>query len=160
MARRPLPPRGSASAPPEMTILATMADADLFAPWFAHRPSWDAWRAFLCALFALPMTADQLATYRQCTSRASAPTVPAREAWLVCGRRSGKSFIVALCAVFLAVVHDWRRHLAPGERAIIMVVSVDRKSSRSIIRGCRRAWCRPLQSRCAMRRLLSGMRGT
>jgi hypothetical protein len=37
-----------------------------------------AWFAFLATLFALPMTAEQLAVYRQCTGRAEPPTVAVR----------------------------------------------------------------------------------
>src|SRR5215813_7126993 len=33
---------------------------------------------------------------------AQAPTTPFREAYLICGRRAGKSFVLALIAVFLA----------------------------------------------------------
>ena len=57
-----------------------------------------AWFAFLAALFGLPMMPDQLALYQQCTGRSVAPTAPAREGWLVCGRRAGKSFVLALIA--------------------------------------------------------------
>jgi hypothetical protein len=59
------------------------------------------------------------------------------EAWLVCGRRAGKSFVLALVAVFLAVFHDYRRYLAPGERATIMVIATDRKQARTIFRYVR-----------------------
>ena len=51
------------------------------------------------------------------------------EAWLICGRRSGKSFILALIAAYLAVFRDWRVHLAPGEAATIMVLASDRKQA-------------------------------
>jgi hypothetical protein len=36
------------------------------------------------------------------TGRTTPPTSPLHEAWLVCGRRGGKSFILATIAVFLA----------------------------------------------------------
>jgi hypothetical protein len=66
----------------------------VFRPFFKG-DSWDAWRAFLASLFALPMTAEQTAIYREHTGRNDAPTVPSNEGWLVCGRRSGKSFMLA-----------------------------------------------------------------
>ena len=40
------------------------------------------------------MSADELALFTRCTGRASAPAEVASEAWLVCGRRSGKSFVL------------------------------------------------------------------
>ena len=76
-------------------------DEQLFAPWF-RRGEWSAWFAFLAALFALPMSGEQLALYRRCTGREQPPRQRCAEAWLVCGRRAGKSFVLALVAVFLA----------------------------------------------------------
>ena len=84
-------------------------------------------------MFALPMTPDQLDVYRRCTARTKSPIEPAKEAWLICGRRAGKSFILALCAVFIACFRDWGPHLAPGERATIMVIASDRRQARTII---------------------------
>ena len=120
-----------------LTILDALADHKLFARWFRHPNSWAAWRVFLAALFALPMTEDQLATYRQCTGRQTAPTTPATEGWLICGRRAGKSFMLALVAVFLACFTDYRRYLAPGERGTVIVVATDRRQARVILRYIR-----------------------
>lgn len=116
------------------TILDCINDRELFAPWFRDRQTWAAWFAFLCALFALPMSDEQLATYRQCTGRNEAPTAVAKEAWLVCGRRAGKSFVLALIAVFLACFHDYRQYLAPGERGVVLIIASDRKQARVILR--------------------------
>lgn len=87
-----------------ITILDAMSDRNLFAPWFKDPASWAAWRAWLAALFALPMTPEQFAVYKQCTGRSDPPSSPAQEGWLVCGRRAGKSFILALVAVFLSAL--------------------------------------------------------
>lgn len=118
-------------------IIDAIRDPKLFAPWFRHANTWQAWFAFLCALFALPMSPDQLALYRRCTGRNEPPIAPASEAWLVCGRRAGKSFILALVAVFLACFHDYRQYLAPGERGTILIVATDRKQARVILRYVR-----------------------
>src|SRR5262249_48642005 len=48
--------------------------------------------------------------------------------------RAGKSFTLAMIAVFLAAFREWRPHLAPGERATIMVLATDRKQARVIFR--------------------------
>ena len=50
------------------------------------------------------------------------------------GRRGGKSFILALVAVFLACFHDWRPYLGPGERATVMIIAADRRQARTIMR--------------------------
>jgi len=72
--------------------------------------------------------------FRACTGRAALPDTPFGEAWLVCGRRAGKSFVLALVAVFLACFKSYAEHLGPGERAVVMVIATDRKQARVIFR--------------------------
>jgi len=120
-----------------ITILEAMNDANLFARWFKRAETWVAWRAFLCALFALPMSPEQFTIYQQCTGRDEPPTAPATEAWLVCGRRSGKSFILALVATFLACFYDYRPYFTPGERGAVLIIARDRKQARVILRYIR-----------------------
>jgi hypothetical protein len=91
-----------------------------------------AWFTFLKALFALPMDASERAMFTECTGRDPPPIVQVLEGWLICGRRAGKSFILALVAVFLAVFRDYKPFLAPGERATIVVIAADRKQARII----------------------------
>ena len=55
-------------------------------------------RAFLAALFALPLTEAECAIYQHHTGRAEVPTMPFKEAALVVGRRGGKSRMLALVA--------------------------------------------------------------
>jgi hypothetical protein len=122
------------TAMPHVDIFDVIFDDNLFGRWFKKRATWLPWYAFLAALFALPMTAEQLAIYQQCTGRSEAPTKPASEAWLICGRRAGKSFIIALCATFMAVFRTWTEFLAPGERGTILIVACDRKQARIVFR--------------------------
>jgi hypothetical protein len=116
-----------------MNILDAMDDDAVFGQHF-RKDSWSAWRAFLSTLFALPLNEGQLKIYRQCTGRTEPPLAPAAEGWLVCGRRAGKSLMLALIAVFLSCFRDWRSHLAAGERATVMVVCADRRQARVIMR--------------------------
>jgi hypothetical protein len=120
-----------------VNILETLNDPKLFGPWLKNPATWAAWRALLAALFALTMTEDQLATYRECTGRNAPPESTATEAWLICGRRAGKSFMLALIAVFLACFYDYRRYLSPGERGMVLVIASDRKQARTILRYIR-----------------------
>lgn len=117
---------------PIPSILDVIARPE-FKPWFPNEAGWQAWFAFLAALFALPMTPEQLAIYQQCTGRIVPPAQPHREGWLICGRRSGKSYIMALCACYMAVFRDWRPFLSPGGRATIMVIARDRDQAAEII---------------------------
>lgn len=120
-----------------MNLLQAMNDERLLAPWFRHPESWTAWRSFVAALFGLPLTEQQAGLFRQCTGREELPTDQAQEAWLICGRRSGKSFILALLAVYLACFKRYQVHLAPGERATVLVLATDRKQARIIFRYAR-----------------------
>jgi hypothetical protein len=117
-----------------VNILQAVDDEELFRPWFRDPETWRAWRAFLAALFALPMTEEQREIFTACTGRQTPPVEPFGEAWLVCGRRSGKSLTLALVAVFMACFKDWSAHLAPGERGVILVLASDRRQSRVIFR--------------------------
>ena len=117
-----------------MNILQATQDPQLFDRWFKDRETWAAWFAFLCALFALPMSAEQEATYRRCTERTELPKERFNEAWLVCGRRAGKSFVLALIAVFLGCFFNWRPYLSPGESGFIIIIAADRRQARTIFK--------------------------
>ncbi|TIT36185.1 MAG: hypothetical protein E5W65_10500 [Mesorhizobium sp.] len=120
-----------------MNILEACESKLLFAPWFKNRATYEAWFAFLAALFGLPMSDEQLALYKHHTGRTEAPTEASSEAWLIVGRRGGKSFIMALIAVFLACFFDYRQYLAPGEKATVLVIAADRRQARVIVRYVR-----------------------
>ncbi|MDE1906712.1 MAG: hypothetical protein KGH75_09730 [Rhodospirillales bacterium] len=116
-----------------ITILEAMDDPNLFAPFFKGT-SWTAWRAFLAALFALPMDDAAQAIYTRHTGRTDPPREAFKEAALVIGRRGGKSRVLATIAVFLACFRDYEPYLAPGEVATIAIIAADRRQARSIFR--------------------------
>ena len=62
-----------------VTILDAVDDANLFAPWFREPATWAAWRAFLAALFALKMSSEQFAVFKECTGRNAPPQQPAKK---------------------------------------------------------------------------------
>jgi len=117
------------------TIIDAMRDPALFGPWFKG-DSWTAWRAFLAALFGLPMpTSDCVDAYFKHTGRSVyTPGAPTREAWLAVGRRGGKSRIAALLAVYVACFRTYDVVLAPGEVGTLPVIAADRRQARTIMR--------------------------
>ena len=128
--RRPRQGRQTAS----FDILQVMDNPELFGRWF-EGPSWNPWRVFLAALFGLPMTPAQAAFYQQCTGRADPPKEPSKEAWVIAGRRAGKSAVLAFIAAYLACFKDYTPYLKMvGERATIRIMSADRDQSRVIFR--------------------------
>ncbi len=115
-----------------MTILESLADANLFARFFQPRETWGAWLAFMAAVYGLPIDGNALALYQRHTGRTTRPTAPAREAWVIVGRRGGKSRVAALLAVYAAAFR--RYQLAPGERGVAMVIAADRRQARVVFR--------------------------
>jgi hypothetical protein len=114
----------SRSAP--ITFLDAMQDPALFGPWFKPESSWAAWRVFAKALFGLGLDADDVEVFSRHTGRSTPPAAPAREAWVPVGRRGGKSIFAAALAVYMATFRDYRPHLKPGERAVVMVLAADK----------------------------------
>ncbi len=116
-----------------MNIADALDSPDLFARHF-RGDTWDTWKVFLRALFGLPMTTEQVTVFEHHTGRQTPPAAPFKEAALICGRRGGKSRMLALIATFLAVIPDYEPFLAPGEVATIAIIAADRKQARSIFR--------------------------
>jgi hypothetical protein len=119
-----------------MSILQTMREPELFGQWFTGK-TWQVWRAFLAALFGLPMPDELAASCREHSGRTEAPTTAAREGWVILGRRGGKSRIAALVAVYLACFRYYRHVLAPGEVGTLAVIAADRRQARVVLRYIR-----------------------
>ena len=116
-----------------MNLIEAMDDPNLFGRQFAG-PSWTPWRAFIAMVFGLPVPPELRELARECTGYDQAPSSPVREAWVVAGRRAGKSRIFALIAVyFAATFKDWSEHLAPGERGFVLVIGSERQQADSIM---------------------------
>lgn len=94
--------------------------------------TWATWRAVLKAAHALDLTPDERAIIETLTNRRTLPSSPVRELWLLLGRRSGKSIVAALLAVWATCCRSYT--LAPGEVGVFMVIAADRKQARVIKR--------------------------
>jgi len=119
-----------------MNIDRAFRDERLFAAALGNLDTWHVWLTVLCAAFALPLTAAQLQTFAAISGGRLPPARQARELWIVAGRRSGKSRIAALVAVFIALFVQHRK--APGERPMVLVIagSVDQAATVfSYVRG-------------------------
>jgi hypothetical protein len=111
------------------TIVELCHDKTVFGPWFKKRffqsaNSWAPWFSFMKVLFGLVMDEQDAELYRQCTGRSDTPS-GFTEAWLCCGRRGGKSFVLSVIAVYLACFKDWSPYLQRGERATIAILAKD-----------------------------------
>jgi hypothetical protein len=117
-----------------MTIIEAIEDRNIFGALFKKISTWRVWIVVLKAIFALPMDEGELAIYRQYTGRERPPEKPFEELWLIIGRRGGKSYIVAIIVVYLAIFRDYSAFLSPGERGTIMIQATDRKQARTLFR--------------------------
>jgi hypothetical protein len=115
-----------------ITIIDALRDRKLFGSLFADLSTWQAWIAWLKAVFGLSMDETELALYQQCTARQNPPISGIKEAYAVVGRRGGKSRIVAFAAVYIACFHDFRKYLAPGERGMVLTIARDRDQSKVV----------------------------
>ena len=110
-----------------VTILEALQDKNLLGQFLKDPATWRAWFALLRAFFGLRPAKGDPGTFEQCTGRGRWPKTPAKEAWVICGRRSGKSFLTALLACFLAVFREYR--LAAGETGYVIIVAPTKNQS-------------------------------
>ena len=127
-----------------MNILEALDDPNLLGASIRDAESWKPWKGLLAAAFGLPLDPYQAELFRQCTGRRVPSSAPAAYLWLVIGRRGGKSFAMALIAVYLAAFRDWRKYLSPGERAIVLLVAADREQAKILHRYCQGILSPPL----------------
>jgi hypothetical protein len=119
-----------------MTILDFLDSPQLLKVMFREPETWRSWRVFLAALYGLGFKSDaEGALFRASTGLEACPASDSvREAFVIAGRRGGKSTIAAALSVFAAASRDWRTSLAPGERAWIFLLAVDKLQAR-VLRG-------------------------
>ncbi|MET3302623.1 hypothetical protein [Bradyrhizobium diazoefficiens] len=116
-----------------LTLLEAAHDPNIFQPSLPEPDDWTSWFAFLAAIFAYDMTPEQRALFEKCTGRKTPPAKQVKEAWLIAGRRAGKSRVLALCAVWLAAFFNYKPYLARGQRAVVQVMAADREQTREIM---------------------------
>jgi hypothetical protein len=121
--------RGSAG-PWSGTILDLMDAAGMMGP------EWTAWRAFWCAVYALPMSPDELVIYQRHTKRETPPAEPVAEAWMCIGRGGGKTRNSSLNAIYRALVFD-SASVDPGEDVVIPLLASDRRQARAALKYIR-----------------------
>jgi hypothetical protein len=83
--------------------------------------SWFVWFIVLKAAFAIGLDAAELATFQEVAGGRLPPARLVRELWIIAGRRSGKSRIAALIAVYLSIFSKYR--LSAGERGVVLIVA-------------------------------------
>jgi phage terminase large subunit-like protein len=111
----------------DITVSEALASPKLFAPFFAGS-SWDTWKAVIKAMFGEPLNTAELALFRAVAER-DPPVSPVREMAAIAGRGGGKDSVATVIAAVMAVNYDPHR-LRPGERAVVMLLAVDREQAK------------------------------
>ncbi len=127
-------------AVPALVTLAT--DPACFGDTYGAA-SWRPWHAALAVLDGRPdlLSSDDAAFARErlgLAAGAPLPREPAREAWLVCGRRAGKSHIAAMVAVAYATRPY--PQLAAGEPPTVALLARDLRQAK-VLRSYVEALC-------------------
>ncbi len=118
-----------------MNIIQAIQSPLVFRPLFKDLETWHSWEVYLRALFGLDIERKKdLELFRSCTGLETPAGKAAHESFVICGRRSGKSFTCALIASYLAAFSDWSPFLGPGERGWIFIIAVD-KAQAGIIKS-------------------------
>jgi hypothetical protein len=102
-----------------------------------QQQTWTPWFGFLRTVFGMPLSESDLALFQKCSGRSDVPAGGFTRAWLCCGRRSGKSRMLAMIAAYLGCFRDWTPYLSPGEVPTVIVVAADKKQGRTIFKYCR-----------------------
>jgi hypothetical protein len=121
---------------PRVTLRKALEDPELLGSALAG-PSWHAWRSLLLATMGEPLTPDELETFTRFTGRATPPSQRVDELWCCVGRRGGKSRAMAVLAVYLAGLCDYKHKLAAGETGTVLLIAPDKKQAKVPARLCR-----------------------
>lgn len=119
-----------------MTTRRALTVVDLMKGRFAQffpSESWQAWVAIAASIFGLAksLSPEDQRTLLELMGRNTVPSVPAREAFIIAGRRAGKSRFAAWAGVFLACFKDYSGILAAGERGVVLIIAPDRRQART-----------------------------
>lgn len=120
------------------TIIQAIESPKLFGalPRFRTLDSWVTWLALLKAVFGLPLSVGDRSIFAKLTNRAAPPSNP-REIYIIAGRRSGKSFMTALIAAFIACFGDFSQFVTAGESVAVLCLARDREQAKIVFKYVR-----------------------
>lgn len=119
------------------TIDRAMSDKRLLGAALDDVTTWTTWLAILKAAFGLPLSEEQQEIFAAVAGGRDPPTKRVRELWCIAGRRSGKSRMAAMIAVYLAMFVKHR--LSPGEKGMVLVLAASKDQAR-VVFGYARAF--------------------
>ena len=117
-----------------LNLLEALSSRSGLGAYFTDKATWGAWIVFIKALIGIgTLTAREKRILKDCTGLDTLPTKKIRESFIIAGRRSGKSTICSLLAVFFGVWGNWKRYISLGEQPKIFVIAVNLNQSKIIL---------------------------
>lgn len=122
------------NASERLNLLEALSSSSGLGSYFRDRATWWPWITLIKALIGQgTLSAREKTLLRDCTGLHGLPTKRIREIFIIAGRRSGKSTICALLAVFYAVWGQWRQYISLGERPKVFVVATNMDQAKIIL---------------------------
>jgi hypothetical protein len=132
---------------PAITLTQALADPELFGKTF-EAPSFWTWKAVAKVIDGLPLNEHEAKLFRECTGRTQLPAGPVHRIINLTGRRGGKDRFLSSVAVWRAALCcDWRKHISPGEQAVVLLLGADKRQA-----GILRRYCEGLLQQPRLRR--------
>ena len=107
---------------PLVTMRAALSDPDLFGNVLAG-DSWASWRALSTAAMGETLDEKERVIFEGLTGRSKEPGERVDEFWAIKGRRAGGTRAAGVLAAYVAALCDHADVLAPGELAVLPVLS-------------------------------------
>lgn len=108
---------------PLVSMRAALSDDELLGKALSG-PSWASWRVLLIAVCGEPLLDEERPTFAELTGGClNEPCELVEEFHATVERRSGKTRAAATLATYLAALVDHSDRLAPGERAVLPLLS-------------------------------------
>jgi Terminase large subunit, T4likevirus-type, N-terminal len=104
-----------------LPIDKVLTDPRLLASQLGDIGTWLTWFAIFKAAFVIPLGPEEREVFNAIAGNRPLPKKRIRELWVCAGRRSGKSRMAALLAVYFSLFQQYR--LSPGERAMVLVLA-------------------------------------
>ena len=99
-------------------------------PDLGDMSTWElGWFPFLKAFYGLEMDERELVVYRKCTGRPDIPRKEFSEAWVIVGRRAGKTITASRIMLYEALRRDHREYAVGGEMPRGIIIATDRQQA-------------------------------
>jgi len=116
----------------KIDIIEFATDPDYLGLSFKKRP---VQKIILKALYGLPLNKKEIKIFKILT-KGKGKYIPGREKLelIAClGARSGKSFLVSICALYEATRDKWKKEVSKGENPYIVIIATREKQAKQII---------------------------